>query len=421
MTGRHASSAVSHQARGRQPRTVLLLLPVLLLSACGDTPEDSGGGGQGEKPAPPVTVQTVTKTRVDINEQYAGRVRGAREVAVRNRVAGVLKERLYQEGQWVEKGEPLFQIHREPFEVALQAAQAQKQSAQADLNQAEREWRRVSRLYKQKAVSERDRDMALSALELARASMAVAESGISRARLELSYTRVEAPISGVTGLETLSEGALLEKGTSLTHMTQLDPVHVRFAIPQSDARLQDQARRAMGGEGSEEGAPEATLILSSGEEYEHRGVIDLAASTLDAQTGTVRARAVFDTPERQVVPGEFVRVRMTLETLEEAVLLPTRALGDSPQGRRVFVVDEEDRARQHIVKTGPVIGDNTLILDGLDEGDSVVVNGIAALRGDGMQVSVSSGGEESQETKEEPQDSAGEPEEDNENGQGAQE
>jgi len=173
-----------------------VLAVALGLAACGS--DDGGQGQQGQDaPPPPVSVAKVQMEDMTIREDYAGRVRGAREVAVRARVEGVLEERLYDEGTVVEQGEPLFRIDPEPFEVALQASQAQLQSAQADLNQAEREWNRVSSLYEKNAVSERERDNAKSAFELAQAQVAVAEADVKRARLELGYTDVEAPVTGL--------------------------------------------------------------------------------------------------------------------------------------------------------------------------------------------------------------------------------
>lgn len=361
-----------------------------LLSGCGGGDASGQQGGQGgDMPPPPVKVATMEHTSVAINEDYAGRIRGAREVDVRVRIDGVLKSRLYQEGQMVEQGESLFQIAPEPFEVALQAADAQKQSAQADLNQAQREWNRVSRLYEQNAVSERERDNARSALEMAEATMAVAQAEVNRARLELSYTNVTAPVSGATALETLSEGSLVDRGTMLTHITQLDPVHVRFALPEKDATVQRQARQARESADSSEHVREATLILPRGEAYAEAGEIDFTASTIDADTGTVSARAVFPNKEKQLVPGQFVRVRVTLETLDDVILVAQEAISDGPEGLRVFVVDDDNRANSRNVEAGRVIDGKRMILAGLEPGDRVVVNGTVALRQDGMEVDVS--------------------------------
>ena len=373
--------------------TVLAL--TLGVAACGG----SGDGGQGQKgggtPPPPVSVTEVQTEDVTIREDYAGRVRGAREVAVRARVEGVLEERLYDEGKVVQQGEPLFRIDPEPFEVALQAAKAQRQSAQADLNQAEREWNRVSSLYEQNAVSERERDNARSAFELAQAQVAVAEAEVERAELELGYTDVEAPVTGVTGLETQSEGNLIERGTELTHITQMNPVHVRFALPENDAAARRRAREAMQSKGNGDHCSTAKLVLPDGSEYEHTGTIDFTASTIDAETGTVTARAVFPNEEQQIVPGQFVRIRVTLKTLEDVVTVPAKAVSDGQNGGlQVFVLDEDNKAQPRQVETGQVVDGRRIITDGLEAGDRVVTGGMAGIRQPGMKVKVEDDGKD---------------------------
>ncbi|MFO7787714.1 MAG: efflux RND transporter periplasmic adaptor subunit [Halospina sp.] len=374
-----------------------VLVLALGLAACGG----SGDGGQGKQggdtPPPPVSVTEVQTEDVTIREDYAGRVRGAREVAVRARVEGVLEERLFDEGKVVQEGEPLFRIDPEPFEVALQAAKAKRQSAQADLNQAEREWNRVSSLYEQNAISERERDNAQSAFELAQAQVAVAEAEVERAELELGYTDVEAPVTGVTSLETQSEGNLVERGTELTQITQLDPVHIQFALPENDAAARRRAREAMQSGDNGDHRSTASLILPDGSEYEQEGTIDFTASTIDPETGTVTARAVFPNEEQHIVPGQFVRIRVTLETLEDVVTVPAKAVGDGQNGGlQVFVLDEDDKAQPRSVETAQVVDGQQIITDGLEKGERVVVEGMAGIREPGMKVNVEDGGEDGQ-------------------------
>lgn len=361
------------------------LLAGALLAGCGN--KGAAGGQQGwQMPPPPVSVVEVVSEPVAVSVDYAGRVRGAREVEVRARVGGILEERLYEEGQFVKQGDPLFRIDQEPYRIALQKAEAELANAQVDLNQAEREWKRVRGLFEQNAVSERERDRTLAAYELAQAQVKIKEAAVADAKLNLDYTIVTAPISGPTGLENWSEGSLIEKGSLLTTIVQVDPVHVRFAIPETDAAVIRTARQAMG-DPQGHYRREAKLLLPGGEEYEQAGEIDFTHSIIDPQTGTVMARAVFPNPNGELVPGQFVRVRVILQEHEKAFLIDPKAVGEGMSGPQVFVVNKDNTVVSQPVKLGPVVDGKQVILEGLNDGDLLVFNGQVALR-DGMQVSV---------------------------------
>lgn len=359
----------------------LLALMGFALSGCGDPGAEQAGGGQA--PPPAVTVQAVEPETIDVYGEYPGRVRGSRQVEVRAQVSGILEERLYVEGQVVRQGDPLFRIEREPYEIAVKRAEAERADARANLNQADREWQRISALFEQNAVSQRERDRALSERELAQARVALAEAGVAQARLELGYTQVRAPIGGSTGLESLPEGSLIERGTLLTVITQQDPIHVHFALPQHDAAVQQVARQAMG-EGEAEGIP-AVLLLSDGQAYRHGGVVNFTDSTVDPRTGNVTARAVFPNPDREVVAGQFVRVRLRIQHLENVFAVDPQAVGQGPSGPTVFVVDADGVARVRAVELGPLVQGRQVVLDGLASGERVVVSGHVALA-DGVPV-----------------------------------
>ncbi len=353
------------------------LVVVLALAACG---RDGGGGGApgpggpGEMPPAPVTVATMQAETVVIEADYTARVRGLRQAEVRARVGGILEERLYTEGAEVEAGAPLFRIDQAPFRIALERARAERANAQAALNQAEREWRQVSALFEQAAVSERERDLALSNTELASARLAQAEAGVSQAELELGYTTVRAPVSGVTELEQVTPGNLLSVGAMLTTVTQLDPVQLRFSLPAADAA----ARRALQDAGVTELG--VTLFWPDGSVYTHRGQVDYLASTVDPETGSVAAQAVFPNPGRALRPGETLRLRLVVKRLENVFLLPPEAVSQASDGPRVFVVTQENAAQARPVQLGPLYDGRQVVLDGLGAGDRVVVNGQVGLQ-----------------------------------------
>ncbi|WP_370229336.1 efflux RND transporter periplasmic adaptor subunit [Marinobacter nauticus] len=377
---------MSHRPNARKGLLFAGLSILLMLTGCSGQDGEGQQAGAGGMPPAAVVVQQATLADVTVRQDYAGRARGAREVEVRARISGILEQRLYEEGQMVREGDALFRIDRKPAAAALQRARAQRQVAEADVQQAEREWNRISSLFERNAVSERDRDSAQSALELARANLAVANAGVAQAELDLGYTDVTAPISGVTSLEDFPEGSLIDTGTLLTTIVQLDPVHVRFALPENDANIRRAAREGMVRTDQEQNVS-ARLVLADGSEYDLDGRIDFTASTLDPRTGTVSARAVFPNPEQVIVPGQFVRVRVELQSFDDVITVPERAVTQGQNGPVVYVVDEDSKARVREVELGPVSDGRQILLSGLDEGDRYIVSGLVNLR-DGAAVNV---------------------------------
>lgn len=368
------------------PRIPKIATPVVVLAlaisvgACSDTPNNDARGPGEDRPPTPVTFVEAQRETVRVTADYAGRLHGSREAEVRARVGGILEERLYEEGAVVAEGAALFRIDQRPYRIALQRAEAEKANAQAALNQAQREWRRVSGLFDQGAISERERDRSLSERELGEARLALAEAGVAQAQLDFDYTTVRAPIAGVTGLETVTAGNLLAHGALLTTVTQLDPVQVRFSLPAEDAAT----RRALVNDGAT-ALLEAELLFPDGSAYELPGVIDFTGSTVEARTGNVNLRAEFPNPENRLVPGALVRVRLVIEELDAVHLVEPEAVVQGPAGPVLFVIHEETTVQARSVRPGPLVDGRQVILEGLSDGDRVVVNGQVALR-DGAEV-----------------------------------
>ena len=360
-------------------RAASLLASLLVVAACAQ-PAGMPPQSMQERPPTPVSTLTVQRTNTEVYQEYPGRVRGAREVAVLARVQGILEQRLYQEGALVQSGDPLFRIEREPFEIAIKAAQAGQATAEATLRQTEREWRRVASLFEQNAISERERDNALSAYELAKAQVLAAKARLEQAELDLRYTEVTAPLSGATSLEAQPEGSLVGPGTLLTTIVELDPVHVAFSVPEQDALLQRAARQALQEGDASAYLHEARLLLTDGTEYPDVGEVDFTASIVDSHTGTVSARVIFPNPGGALVPGQFVRIRMLQQQLTEVVLAPEEVISQSATGAQAFVVDATGQAAEvRPLTLGPVIDGQQAVLSGLETGDQLIVSGQAGL------------------------------------------
>lgn len=355
---------------------------LLTLVGCG------GGKGTASPRRLPVEVSILKKEDLVLERDYPGRVYGVREVEVRARVEGVIEKRLYTEGDVVEQNKPLFIIDRRPFVIALNQAKANLEDAKANLTNARREWRRVSRMFAKNAASERERDNALSALEAGQARFDMARAELNRAKLDLEYAHVEAPVSGITSLEAFSEGNLVQYGTLLTTIVQHDPAHVRFALPEDDAAFLKQAQPSKrGAEGKEPTLREARLTLPDGRPYPVAGTVDFTESTIDTETGTVTLRAVFPNPERGLIPGQFVRVHVALESFRGVLAVPEAAIVQTPEGPAVFVVGSDGKAHLTHVRLGIIVEGRQVILKGLSPGDRLVVNGHVNLK-DGTPVTI---------------------------------
>ena len=368
-------------------RLSCVLVFTCVLAACGGGGDGAGGGegggqqaGQQQQPPVSVDVKTVIPHTADIMSEYPGRVRGRRTVEVRARVEGILEKRFYNEGEIVEQGDMLFTIDPRPFQAVVNQRKAELSSAKASLNQAQRNWARVRRLYEVDAVSEAERDDSLSQLETARASVEQAQANLDAAQIDLGYTRVEAPLTGVTSLRDVDEGALVSSGTQLTTITQLDPVQVLFALPEDDAIARNKALAAMGAQRTSERTREATIILPNGDEFPAKGVVDFTQSTINPETGTVQLRAVVENANNALMPGRYVRTRIRLDTRHNAVVVPNVAVSDGEQQTQVFVVGDDGKAKAVKVQLGPDVENGRLVESGLSGGEQVIVSGLGQLK-----------------------------------------
>ena len=358
-------------------RGSFLAAGVLLLGAYSSLAQQAA-----QMPPPQVTAIDVKPETVQLTYEYAARISAYRQVEVRARVGGILLKRNFVEGAEVKAGDVLFLIDPASYEATLAQAKAQLQQADAQLNQAQREEKRNVTLFDQNAVTQKARDDAISTRQLADAAVASARAQVQTAQLNLDYTKVTAPVGGITTLEQVSEGSLI--GTTgdtglLTSITQLDPVYVNFSFSDTQAA---EVRRLIDLKKAKGEAPNLGVKISFGDgtSYDHDGVVDFTSSTIDASTGTLQARAVVDNPTRRLLPGQFVRATVTGVSLDNAITVPEVALMQSPQGQFVYTIDKDGKAHINPVTLGQKVGGNWLVLSGLHAGDRLIIEGIIKVR-----------------------------------------
>jgi membrane fusion protein (multidrug efflux system) len=345
----------------------------IALSGCGKKEGAAQAQGQGAAPPPmPVTVVKATQQKVPVSLEAVGQAEGSREVEIRARVSGILERRLFQEGAPVAAGQTLFEIDPATYELAVQQARAALQQERVKRELAESEARRLAPLAEEKAISQRELDQAVAAARTATAAIAAAEANLKQAELNLSYTKITAPIGGVTGRALKSEGSLVTANTDaslLTTMTQVNPVWVRFSLAESDyERLR----------GKEKGA-RVQLIADDGSVAAANGKLNFTGSTVDTKMGAVQLRAEFPNPGNQWMPGAFAKVRI-LAGEQPGMLVPQAAVMQGDQSRQVMTVGAENKVVVKPVQTAGWIGPDTVVTSGLAEGDLVIVDNLVKLR-----------------------------------------
>jgi membrane fusion protein (multidrug efflux system) len=361
----------------RPVHALSLCFLALLLSACKPNADKAPGNPMagGGMPPPEVEVITVAKRSVPSTVEIPGRMQAVRTAQVRARVEGVVEKRLFVEGSEVTAGMPLFRIDPRTLQANLASADAAVSRAQADAGMAGITVDRLRSLLPAKAVSQQEYDLALAKQKLAEADVASALAARSRARIDLENSTVPAPISGRIGRALVTEGALVGKGeaTPLATIEQLDPIWINFA--QSSA---DFLRLRAGQKAASNLA--VRLVLEDGREYEASGRLLFQDLAVDPSTGSVGLRAEFPNPRRELLPGQFVTVRLPVTQASEQITVPQRAVQASQQGQLVMIVTPDGKLAPQPVKTGGLSGGDWIVSEGLKGGERVVVNGLQKAR-----------------------------------------
>jgi multidrug efflux system membrane fusion protein len=343
-------------------------------AAAGATKGGAGGPG-GAARATPVVAAAATQGDIDVMVNGLGTVTPLRTVTVRTRVEGELVRVLFQEGELVKAGQLLAQVDPRPFQVQLQQAQGQLARDRALLENARLDLERYKTLFQQDSIARQQVDTQASLVRQYEAAVAVDMGQIANARLQLDYANINAPIGGRIGLRLVDPGNIVRPGDAngIVVITQLQPVSVLFTVPQD--LLPAVLKRLHSGE---------SIAVQAWDRDQRAKLADgrlaSADNQVDPQTGTVKLRAQFENDDGGLFPNQFVNVRMQLDTLRDAVIVPSAAVQRGAQGMFVYVVRADNTVELRTVRLGPLEAQRQAIAEGLRPGETVVIDGVDRLR-----------------------------------------
>jgi membrane fusion protein (multidrug efflux system) len=356
------------------------LLGLLLLLATGFCLACSSKQEAPPAQPPGVTVSTVTQKTVPIYQEWVGSMVGNIDADIRPKVEGFLLQRLYTEGSYVAKGQPMFQLDQRQAQAAVEKAQGDLATARAVVSQAQIDVHRYTPLVAQRAVSQAELDKAMSQEKAGRAQMQAAQAGVDNAKLNLRWTTVTSPIGGIAGIAKVGIGDLMTPTSVMTTVSAVNPIYVDFSITE-----QDYLRFARGNSSARKAGRRLELYLGDGSLFPQTGHGLLANREVDARTGTIQVRASFPNPGNVLRPGQYARIRAVTEEKKDALLVPQRAVSELQGIYQVGVVGDDNKVAIRAVKPGPQYGSMWVIESGLKPGEKVVVDGLQRLK-DGMTV-----------------------------------
>ncbi|CBS91383.1 efflux RND transporter periplasmic adaptor subunit [Azospirillum lipoferum] len=359
---------------------------IAVLAGCNQQKQASGQPQAGGPPE--VSVVTIEPQRLTVTTELPGRTAAYRVAEIRPQVSGIVLKRLFREGSDVKAGDQLYQIDPATYEASLASALADVQKAEANLQAARNKAARYGDLVKNSVVSKQDFDDVLASMKQNEAQVAAAKAAYNLASINLNYTKVFAPISGRIGKSAVTEGALVtaSQATALATIQQFDPIYVD--VTQTASQLMKLREDMATGRirPAEPGKIPVTLLLNSNASgadtpYPVKGELQFSDVTVDAGTSSVQLRAVFPNPNKDLLPGLFVRARVEQGVAENAITVPQAAVSRGPDGSaRVWVVGADSKVAQRTIKTERAVDNVWLVSDGLAAGERVVVEGLQKVK-----------------------------------------
>jgi membrane fusion protein (multidrug efflux system) len=336
-----------------------------------------GCSSKEEKPAPPppgVTITPVVQKEVPIHQEWVGTMLGNVDADIRPKVDGFLLSRLYIEGSFVKKGQPMFELDKRQAQAAVEQATGNLERARAGLAQAQIDVRRYTPLVAQKAVSQAELDKAHSLERANAATVDADQAALDNAKLNLGWTTVTAPISGIAGVAKVAIGDLMTPTTVMTTISNVDPIYVDVNIAEQDyMRFQREKP-------SKNSSQNLELILGEGTVFPRRGRVLFLNREVDSRTGTIQVRGEFPNPGNVLRPGQYARIRAVTELRKDALLIPQQCVSELQGVYQVGVVGADNKVTIKTVKLGPLFGDMWIVESGLQPGEKVIVDGLQRVR-----------------------------------------
>ncbi|HEV7325453.1 MAG TPA: efflux RND transporter periplasmic adaptor subunit [Bosea sp. (in: a-proteobacteria)] len=331
----------------------------------------------------PVSVALVEQLELVSWAEFSGRLEAIERVEIRSRVSGVVEQVHFAQGALVKQGDLLVSIDQAPYQAEFERAQAQLLAAEARVALAAGEHERGQKLMSTQNVSQRDLDARLNALREAQANERAARAALQSARLNLDYTQIRAPIGGRIGRLEVTVGNLVAAGANaplLTTLVSVDPVYAGFNADEGSLL------KALATLPAEPGKPRdlkripVQMTTAANEAAPVSGHLNFVDNGIDAATGTVRVRAIFDNKDGALMPGQFVRLRMGQAKSEPALVINERAVGTDQNKKFVFVVGKDHKAQWREVTLGTAAEGLRIVTSGLEAGEQIVVNGLQRIR-----------------------------------------
>ncbi|HZN62167.1 MAG TPA: efflux RND transporter periplasmic adaptor subunit [Planctomycetota bacterium] len=348
-----------------------------VFTGCGDSDKNKA-----KAPPPPVAVKVarVFQRTIPLVIENVGQTRGSVEVEIRARVEGFLDRVAFEEGRPVKKGDLLYEIDPKPLRAALDRSKSDLATAEAAHAKARNDVARFKPLVEKNAISRQEYETSVSMEEAAAARVEAAKAGVRSAELDLTYTVIHSPIDGLAGKTEMKAGALVGRGQStlLTTVSTIDPIRARFYLSERDyLAIVRKYRSEPDGKGTE--AP-FEMVLSDGSIHPHPGSFVFIERVVDPTTGTIMVEVNFPNPEKVVRPGQFAKVRVPIETIKDAILVPQRAVSELQATWSVAAVSKDNIVEMRPVKIGIRFGNLWQIESGLKPDDRVVVEGVQKVR-----------------------------------------